>query len=58
MIPYTRGAYRDYRDYCDSQITDWPTAYFGENIGRLMLVKQAYDPENLFRFEQSIPPLT
>lgn len=52
MLPYTRGAYRN---YCDSLITDWPTAYFGENIGRLVRVKQMYDPENLFRFEQSIP---
>ncbi|MEC0208557.1 FAD-binding oxidoreductase [Paenibacillus ehimensis] len=53
MLPYTRGAYRD---YCDSQIADWPTAYFGDNLARLRRVKQLYDPENLFRFEQSIPP--
>ncbi|KPV56086.1 hypothetical protein QJ48_29575 [Paenibacillus sp. A3] len=53
MLPYTRGAYRD---YCDSQISDWPTAYFGDNLAKLRRVKQLYDPENLFRFEQSIPP--
>lgn len=52
MLPYTRGAYRC---YCDSLIADWPTAYFGGNIERLMTVKQIYDPENLFRYEQSIP---
>lgn len=52
MLPYTRGAYRN---YCDSMIVDWPTAYFGENLARLMEVKQMYDPENLFHFEQSIP---
>jgi len=52
MLPYTRGAYRN---YCDSMIPDWPTAYFGENLARLMKVKQMYDPENLFHFPQSIP---
>jgi len=52
MLPYTRGAYRN---YCDSMIPDWPTAYFGENLERLKMVKQMYDPENLFHYEQSIP---
>ncbi|HHU16803.1 MAG TPA: FAD-binding oxidoreductase [Clostridiales bacterium] len=52
MLPYTRGAYRN---YCDSLIMDWPTAYFGENLTGLVSVKQKYDPENLFNFEQSIP---
>jgi FAD/FMN-containing dehydrogenase len=52
MLSFTRGAYRD---YIDSMITDWPDAYFGENLAGLKAVKQKYDPENLFRFEQSIP---
>jgi len=52
MLPFTRGAYRG---YCDSMIIDWPTAYYGENLTNLMRVKQMYDPENLFHFEQSIP---
>lgn len=52
MLPYTHGAFRD---YCDSMIPDWPAAYFGENFARLKKVKRMYDPENLFRFEQSIP---
>lgn len=52
MLPYTRGAYRD---YCDILIADWAEAYFGENIERLRNVKRIYDPENLFCFEQSIP---
>ncbi|CAG7628993.1 FAD-binding oxidoreductase [Paenibacillus allorhizosphaerae] len=51
MLPYTRGAYRD---YCDAMIPDWQDAYFGENVERLKRVKRLYDPENLFRFEQSI----
>ncbi|QRG65179.1 FAD-binding oxidoreductase [Brevibacillus choshinensis] len=52
MLPFTRGAYRNYADLL---ISDWPTAYFGENIAKLKKVKQAYDPENVFCFEQSIP---
>jgi FAD/FMN-containing dehydrogenase len=52
MLPYTHGAYRN---YCDSMILDWPTAYFGVNLSRLKKVKRMYDPENLFNFEQSIP---
>ncbi|MFB2348478.1 FAD-binding oxidoreductase [Priestia megaterium] len=52
MLPYTHGAYRA---YCDSKVIDWSTAYFGENFARLKMVKQLYDPEDLFHFEQSIP---
>lgn len=36
-------------------ITDWPTAYYGANFERLVRVKQAYDPRNLFHYAQSIP---
>ena len=53
MLPYTRGAYCN---YCDRLILDWPTAYFGTNFPHLQTVKRMYDPENLFRFPQSIPP--
>ncbi|MGG1661020.1 FAD-binding oxidoreductase [Brevibacillus sp. NRS-1366] len=52
MLPFTRGAYRN---YCDLLISDWPTAYFGENIAKLKKVKKMYDPENVFHYEQSIP---
>lgn len=52
MLPFTRGAYRD---YCDRLIGDWPSAYFGGNVARLKQVKRTYDPANVFRYEQSIP---
>ncbi|CAA7054566.1 unnamed protein product [Microthlaspi erraticum] len=33
------------------------TKYFLGNLKRLMSVKAKYDPENFFRYEQSIPPV-
>ncbi len=39
-----------------SGLTDYLTAYFGQNAERLRLVKTAYDPFNVFNFPQSIPP--
>ncbi len=52
MLPYTRGAYVNYHD---STIADWPRAYYGSNLERLVRVKKRYDPDNVFSFPQSIP---
>jgi hypothetical protein len=55
MLPYSYGDYVNFPDCC---IEDWLNAYFGTNFTRLMQIKQKYDPDNVFNFAQSIPPLS
>lgn len=53
MLPFTRYVYVNTQDL---SIQDWPDAYYGENFSRLKKIKGKYDPENVFKFPQSIPP--
>jgi FAD/FMN-containing dehydrogenase len=53
MRPFMPGA--SYVNYCDLDLPDYPDAYWGDNLPRLMEVKQQYDLENLFHHAQSVP---
>ena len=53
MQPYLSGG--AYQNFTDRSQDDWPHAYYGQNFARLVEIKRAWDPDNLFRFGQSIP---
>jgi FAD/FMN-containing dehydrogenase len=49
------GAGRVYPNFPDPGLDDPLTAYHAGNLDRLIGVKAAYDPANVFRFEHSVP---
>jgi FAD/FMN-containing dehydrogenase len=53
MRPFTSD--ECFQNFIDGAETNYLRAYYGENLERLVEVKRHYDPENLFRFQQSIP---
>lgn len=53
LSPYTQG---DYVGNPDRNLKDYLTVYYGDNVGKLEQVKRTYDPQNLFQYEQSVPP--
>jgi hypothetical protein len=53
FLPYTIA--ESYQNFIDPALADWQTAYYGENLERLMSIKAVYDPTGLFQFAQSIP---
>ena len=54
MRPYVSGAC--YVNYCDLDLGEgYAKAYWGDNLPRLMKIKAAFDPKNVFRHAQSVP---
>ncbi|MEU1406908.1 FAD-binding oxidoreductase [Streptomyces sp. NPDC005728] len=53
LRPYVNGAYVNVPN---AGMQNWETAYWGDNFDRLRTIKAQYDPQNVFQYEQSIPP--
>ncbi len=53
MAPYVNGAYVNVPN---AGMAEWERAYWGPNVDRLRTIKAAYDPDNVFSYEQSIRP--
>lgn len=51
--PWLSG--KAYQGYADPNLSDWQQQYYGESLTRLKEVKRKYDPDNVFRYAQSIP---
>jgi FAD/FMN-containing dehydrogenase len=47
---------RVFQNFGYPELESWADAYYGSNLDRLVRVKERYDPDNVFRFEQSIRP--
>lgn len=49
-----------YPNYADPTLTadQWHSQYFGGNFKKLVSLKKAWDPKNVFKFPQSIPTST
>jgi hypothetical protein len=53
LQPYVDGAYVNVPN---AATANWENDYWGSHVDRLRGIKAKYDPDNVFNFEQSIPP--
>lgn len=52
LLPWlTRSSYQN---FVDPALDGWAEAYYGRHYARLVEVKRAYDPDDVFNFDQSI----
>jgi Berberine and berberine like len=48
------GSGRVFPNFPDPDLDDWGHAYYGANYERLLRIKETFDPDNVFRFHQSL----
>ncbi len=53
MAPFTSD--HCYQNFIDPHEQDYLHAYYGQNLDRLTIVKNKYDPDNMFTYGQAIP---
>lgn len=51
------GSGRVFQNFADPGLQGWASAYYGPHLQRLMRVQDRYDPENVFRSEQTLGSL-
>jgi FAD/FMN-containing dehydrogenase len=52
MAPHVTGS--AYQNFVDPELTNWREAYYGANYPRLVEVKEKYDPDGVFSFDQAV----
>lgn len=52
VIPHSTR--QSYQNFPDPELAGNQQAYYGPNLGRLQMVKRAWDPDNTFNYPQSI----
>jgi FAD/FMN-containing dehydrogenase len=53
MRPHVSGF--AYQNFIDRSQANWQHAYYGSNLQRLTEIKRRHDPDDVFKFQQSIP---
>lgn len=54
LARYTVRGKAAYLNYIDDTQANWQEAYYGDNYARLVDIKKKWDPDNFWRFHQSI----
>ncbi len=54
IVPLAKGG--AYQNFIDPSLRDWQLAYHDGNFQQLRRIKSKFDPTNVFRFAEGIPP--